>query len=77
MITRRRLFASSSALAAIAANPALATASAPSQQNLDFLFVQTAKSLTFDGSNNKLTLEGVSPITLFFSDRPERIAGNM
>jgi hypothetical protein len=43
----------------------------------DFLFVQTAKSMSFDKSANKLTLEGVSPVTLFFSDRPERIAGNM
>jgi hypothetical protein len=24
-----------------------------------------------------VTLEGVSPVTLFFADRPERIAGNM
>ena len=33
--------------------------------------------MTFDKSTNKLTLQGVSPITVFFSDRPERIAGNM
>jgi hypothetical protein len=31
--------------------------------------------VTFDKSTNKLT--GVSPMTLFFTDRPERIAGNM
>jgi len=43
----------------------------------DFLFVQTAKGIVFDKSTNKLTLQGVSPITIFFSDRPERIAGNM
>ena len=43
----------------------------------DFLFVQTAKSLSFDKSTNKLTLNGISSTTLFFSDRPERIAGNM
>jgi hypothetical protein len=43
----------------------------------DFLFVQTAKAMTFDKSTNKLTLEGISSTTLFFSDRPERIAGNM
>src|SRR5262249_3206779 len=30
-----------------------------------------------DKSRNNLTLEGVSSTTLFFSDRPERIAGNM
>ena len=43
----------------------------------DFLFVQTAQRMSFDKSANKLTLEGVSSTTLFFSDRPERIAGNM
>ena len=33
--------------------------------------------MSFDKSTNKLNLEGVSSTTLFFSDRPERIAGNM
>jgi hypothetical protein len=46
-------------------------------KNADFLFVQTAKSMSFDNTTNILTLQGVSPITLFFSDRPDRIAGNM
>jgi len=43
----------------------------------DFLFVQSSKAITFDKSTNKLTLTGVSPMTLFFTDRPERVAGNM
>jgi len=43
----------------------------------DFLFVQTATGLSFDKATNKLTLTGVSPVTVFFTDRPERIAGNM
>ena len=33
--------------------------------------------MAFDADQNRLTLNGVSPVTLFFSDRPERIAGNM
>ena len=33
--------------------------------------------MAFDKVGSKLTLEGVSPVTLFFTDRPERIAGNM
>jgi hypothetical protein len=33
--------------------------------------------MTFDKLKNKLTLTGVSPLTVFFSDRPERIAENM
>ncbi len=43
----------------------------------DFLFVQTAKSMSYDSATKQLTLVGVTPVTLFFSDRPERIAGNM
>jgi hypothetical protein len=43
----------------------------------DFLFIQSSKGLSFDKSTNKLTLIGVSPVTVFFTDRPERIAGNM
>jgi len=78
MITRRTLLAATSAFAAAAAaEPVLAATGNDPQQKVDFLFVQTAKSLAFDGLNNKLVLEGISPITLFFSDRPERIAGNM
>ena len=39
--------------------------------------MQTAGGMAFDADQNRLTLRGVSPVTLFFSDRPERIAGNM
>ena len=41
----------------------------------DFLFVQNAKGVTYE--NGKMTLVGVSPLTVAFSDRPERIAGHM
>ena len=50
------------------------TAKEPAKQ-ADFLLVQTAKSMSFDKSKNKLTLDGISSTTLFFSDRPEHIAG--
>jgi hypothetical protein len=43
----------------------------------DFLFVQSAKGMTFDKAKSALTLTSVSPVTIFFTDRPERIAGNM
>lgn len=39
--------------------------------------MQTANSIRYDPATKKLTLVEVSPVTLFFSDRPERIAGNM
>jgi hypothetical protein len=43
----------------------------------DFLFVQTSKGIVFDKGTSQLTLTGVSPVTLYFTDRPERVAGNM
>ena len=52
-------------------------ATAGEEKKADFLFVQSAKNMSFDPATNKLTLENVSPVTLFFTDRPERIAGNM
>ena len=39
------------------------------------MFVQTAESVTSDGRT--LTLTGVTPSTLYFSDRPQRIVGHM
>ena len=39
------------------------------------MFVQTAQGITSDGTT--LTLKGVTPSTLYFSDRPKRIVGHM
>ncbi|HLN05251.1 MAG TPA: hypothetical protein VK217_03150 [Acidimicrobiales bacterium] len=39
------------------------------------MFVQTAHGVTSDGKS--LTLKGVTPSTLYFSDRPKRIVGHM
>jgi hypothetical protein len=39
------------------------------------MFVQTAQGVTSDGKS--LTLKGVTPSTLYFSDRPKRIVGHM
>jgi hypothetical protein len=41
---------------------------------VQLLFVQNAKAVVFD--KGTLTLKGVSPMTVFFSDRPVRIAGH-
>jgi hypothetical protein len=78
-MTSRRNFIAAATLLASAAPLRAALAQAPKEgaKQADFLFVQTAKGMTFDKATNKLTLQGVSPITVFFSDRPERIAGNM
>src|ERR1700756_5260999 len=79
MTTRRTLFAAAPALVAslASANSALAQGAQEPAKQADFLFVQTAKGMIFDKATGKLTLEGVSPVTIMFSDRPERIAANM
>ena len=48
-----------------------AETSHPDQAEL--LFVQEAQGIAFDGDT--LTMKGVKPSILFFTDRPERIAG--
>ena len=79
MTTRRRFVAASAVLAS--SLPTLGSALAQSDKDApkeaDFLFVQTAKGMRFHKESSKLTLVDVSPVTLFFADRPERIAGNM
>ena len=74
--SRRRLLAGGAGLAAALAAAGAVSAETPAEER-DFLFVQTAKGMTYDAAAKRLTLTGVSPVTLFFSDRPERIAGNM
>jgi hypothetical protein len=41
----------------------------------DAMFVQTARGVTGDGST--VTLHDVTPATLYFSDRPQRVVGHM
>ncbi len=41
----------------------------------ELLFVQNSHDVTLE--KGKLTLKKVSPTTIFFTDRPERIAGHM
>jgi hypothetical protein len=79
MITRRKFIAAALAAPVLPVGSAMAQAVKEQQpaKEADFLFVQTAKSMSFDKSTNKLTLDGISSTTLFFSDRPERIAGNV
>ncbi len=77
MITRRKLIVMALAGPLLPLGTAFAQTGKEPAKQADFLFVQTAKSMKFDKATNKLILEGVSTTTLFFSDRPERIAGNM
>jgi hypothetical protein len=78
MATRRSFLSHASALtSAIASGAALAQPTQATTKEADFLFVQTARGLSFNPTTRMMTLNGVSPVTLFFSDRPDRIAGNM
>jgi hypothetical protein len=74
MQSRRNLVLVTSALVAAGISTG---ALADDDKTVDYLVVQTAKGLTFDKAASTLSLLDVSPITLFFADRPERIAGNM
>jgi hypothetical protein len=44
-------------------------------QAQEAMFVQTAHAATSDGTT--LTLDNVTPSTLYFSDRPQRVVGHM
>jgi hypothetical protein len=44
-------------------------------QDIEAMFVQTARGVSSEG--NVLTLHGLSPSTLYFSDRPQRVVGHL
>jgi hypothetical protein len=44
-------------------------------EDIEALFAQTAREMTSEG--DKLTLHGLSPATLYFSDRPQRVVGHL
>ncbi|MGJ7509292.1 hypothetical protein [Variovorax sp. GT1P44] len=77
MTTRRSIVTSATLLASASTLTSALAQTADGVKQADFLFVQTAKAMTYDKATGLLTLKGVSPVTVFFSDRPERIAGNM
>lgn len=66
------------ALLGAAAKATATTASDQAQDTLEeaqLLFVQTSTDVALE--NSKMTLKGIGPTTIFFSDRPKRIAGHM
>jgi hypothetical protein len=68
---RRNLLIAAGGMALVAGS---ARASEEDEQ-VEFLFVQTAPSVKLSGG--KLTMTGANPHTLYFSDRPERIFGRV
>jgi hypothetical protein len=82
MTTRREFLAAAALMAplALALRSAQATEGDHKEGHeapkiADFLFVQNAKGIVY--ADGKLTLKGVSPATVMFADRPERIATHM
>lgn len=74
------LLAATLGAATLAAGPALAEdGAAPTGQFeaplADWLMVQNAPSVKYDGKT--LTLENVTPQTIMFTDRPQRMAGGI
>ncbi len=62
------------AMVIVAQTGLLPEASQAQGQMPQFLFVQNGRGVIFE--KGMITLKGVSPTTLFFSDRPMRIAGH-
>ena len=60
-----------------ALSPVLASAQnyPPVAEEPTYEYVQQAAAMTYDGTT--LTLEGVAPSTIFFSDRPYRLSGQV
>jgi hypothetical protein len=58
----------------MAAEPVTAASSEPKPLIVPVLFVQNAEAVVF--GQVTLTLKGISPMTVFFSDRPVRVAGH-
>lgn len=64
-----------SPMAAVFLGRAAGGAEETSEETVEYLFVQDAERASL--AEGVLTLQAVSPNTLFFSDRPERIAGTV
>ncbi|MEA3419669.1 MAG: hypothetical protein U9Q90_09770 [Campylobacterota bacterium] len=75
----RRNFMAATALFGPIALAAEVTKSVESKEGetimADWLFVQNSKSITY--ADGKLTLKGVNPVTVMFTDRPVRAAEHM
>jgi hypothetical protein len=62
-------------LAVFSISTAAAEDEATGGETVDFLFVQYAKSVKL--ADGKLTMNGIQPETLYFSDRPDRVVGRL
>ena len=69
------LVAAAAVLAGCANSPAPSAAAGGAQVQL--MYVQSAEDLRVDTATNTLRLVKVNSQTLYFSDRPQRVAGNL
>ncbi len=82
MLTRRLQTGSllvAAALVAALAAPGIGYAQTPSpakREQVQLLFVQNSRGVAISQDQRTLTLKDVSPTTLFFTDRPARMAGH-
>ncbi|MBK1648766.1 hypothetical protein [Rhabdochromatium marinum] len=74
-MTTRRTVLMSLAAAPVALSTANQAVAKEAEAQPQFLFVQSAQRMRY--ARDQLTLVDVSPITVLFSDRPERLAGHM
>jgi hypothetical protein len=59
----------------MASRGAAADQDQPDLEQVQLLFVQTAKDIAIN--KDRMTMAGINPVTIFFSDRPKRVAGHM
>jgi hypothetical protein len=74
-MTKRRDVLTGLAMAPVVLSSSQLTAAEDAAEQAQFLFVQSARKMRY--VKGQLTLVDVSPVTVLFSDRPERIAGHM
>jgi len=78
MLSRMLAAAGTLMVAVMATAPAVQAVEVPAGAPVmaQILFVQNAMSVETGAGGRSLTLKGLSPTTLFFSDRPVRLAGH-
>jgi hypothetical protein len=74
MTNRRDVLMGLAAVPLVLTNAKLSAAEGATEQ-AEFLFVQNARRMRY--ANGVLTLVDINPVTVLFSDRPERLAGHM
>ena len=74
-MTNRRDLLMGLAAAPVALSSAHLIAAEGAAEKAQFLFVQSGRRMRY--ANGRLTLVDINPVTVLFSDRPQRLAGHM